>query len=217
MPVILDILASLNVSGGVDVDEMGSYYEQQQQLGLEFQYLYEDWIFKLESTHQIVDTGNYSEAAVGFEFTFSDLSPWGQDIGVLVEYLWNDRGDVMLGQFSIDADPAFVNNTDPSIPAIKDAILGVSTAGDLLSPMQNDIFFATRFALNDIAGTEFIAGIIVDLDDNTTSMTFEGSTRIGDDVRVTANVYFFNNVHKENPFKPIENDDLVELKAEWFF
>ena len=83
--------------------------------------------------------------------------------------------------------------------------------------MQNDLFIGARFALNDIAGTAFLAGIIYDLDDGTATVSFEGSTRIGDSLRLTANAYFFNQVHEENPFKAVENDDLIELKAEWFF
>ncbi len=219
LPVIADLTGALQKGadagypGTAIVDTLGSYYEQQQQLGLEFQYLYEDWIFKLEATHQLVDSGDYSEMAAGFEYTFSDLDPWGHDLGVLVEYLYNDRGFVELGQYSIDADPNIPDKDDPNLDEIRE----VGVDGFYLSPMQNDLFLGMRFALNNIDGTEFLAGIIHDLDDDTTSMSFEGSTRVGNNLRLTTNVYYFNNVYKENPFKAIENDDLIELKAEWFF
>ena len=235
LPVTLDffnVLVDAVNNQVLNIEKIGSYYEQNQQLGLEFQYLYEDWIFKFEGAHQLVDSGDFSEVAAGFEYTFSDISPWGLDIGILAEYLWNDRDTVDLLYYSYITTPELSDSdsadymtyetlanfsTDPNDPNALTLQEAASVKGYYLSPMQNDLFIGSRFALNDIAGTQFLAGIIYDLDDKTTSVSFEGSTRIGDSLRLTANVYYFNQVHKENPFKAIENDDLVELKAEWFF
>ncbi|NRA41348.1 MAG: hypothetical protein HRU21_03465 [Pseudomonadales bacterium] len=215
LPVTLDLLAAL---GSQSINKIGGYYQNLEQLGLEYQYLYEDWIFKLEASHKLLDSGDFSAAVFGFEYTFSDMDPWGQDIGILLEYLWNDRDDVDLLPFTFEANPDIpADQYDAIRAALVDAGQNPVLAGDYFSPMQNDIFLGTRFALNDIAGTEFLAGLIYDLDDRTTSMSFEGSTRIGDSVRITANMYFFNQVYRDNPFKQFEDDDLFELKAEWFF
>ncbi len=222
LPVILNLLESFgqddNGKPTLNVDSIGSFYEQKQQLGLEFQYLYDDWIIKLEAAHQVMDSGDYSEAAFGFEYTFSDMSPWGQDVGILIEYLWNDREQVNLLPYTFEANSELSDDDRQFITDIANGSdESPSVEGYYLSPMQNDLFIGARFSLNDIAGTEFLAGVIYDLDDDTTSVSFEGSTRIGDSLRLTANVYFFNQVFEDNPFKPIENDDLIELKAEYFF
>ena len=219
LPVTLDLANSILVAQ--DITKIGSYYEELEQVGIEYQYLYDDWIFKLEATHKVLESGDYSEAVLGFEYTFSDMDPWGQDIGVLVEYLWNDRDAVSLFPYSWESNPEdqqTLIDAGFDFQTLEELTRESTTVeGYYLSPMQNDLFLGTRFALNDIDGTEFLAGIIYDLDDRTTSFSFEGSTRIGDSLRITGNLYFFNQVYKDNPFKPLEDDDLIELKAEWFF
>jgi len=215
IPVVLNLLDALQTQA---ISDTGSYYQQQEQLGLEFQYLYEDWIIKLEATHQLMHSGDYSSAVAGFEYTFSDMEPWGQDIGVLVEYLWNDRSEIDLIHYTFEADETPAADRETIRDALaQQGITSFSADGESLSPMQNDLFIGSRFALNDIASSEFLAGIVYDLDDSSTSLSFEGSTRVGDNLRITANLYFFENIDEANALKPFEDDDQIEFKAEYFF
>lgn len=216
IPVITDIAGTLPA---LDIS-MGGYYEQLEQAGLELQYLYDDWAFKAEAVSKNLDSGDYNSAVVGFEYTLSDLEPWGADLGLLVEYLWNDRRDIDIFPLSFEALPAndIVYLTTSLTPA-QLAVLQQSAIipGDYLSPFEDDIFIGTRFGLNDIGSTEFVAGVIVDADDQTTSGSFEGSTRIGDSVRISLNIYFFEHVDKDSAFYTLRKDNQIETRVAWYF
>lgn len=174
---------------------VSSYYEQISQTGLALQYLHEDWAWKLEAIHRRANTGNYSAAVAGFEYTLSDLEPWGQDIGILVEYLWNDREDFTFAE----------------------GLVPLPVKGDQLSPFEDEVFLGARFSLNDVNSTEFLAGIIVDSSDGTTTASFEGSRRIGDNIRITLNMYIYTNVDEESALYAYEKDDQIEAKIAWYF
>jgi hypothetical protein len=214
IPIVIDIDTT-----ALAVTKMGSYYEQMEQTGLALQYLYEDWAFKLESTARHLDTGDFTSAVVGFEYTLSDVGSAGADVGLLFEYLWNDRSDVSILPMSLEAlSPSTIASLPPLTPPLLAALDAQTTIpGDYLSPFENDIFIATRFALNDIASTEFLAGVIVDADDRTTSASFEGSTRIGDDVRISLNINIFEHVSKQSAFYALRKDDQIEAKLAWYF
>lgn len=208
--------------------KFSAYYEQLSQVGIELQYLYEDWAFKYEGTTKQLDSGDYNSGVIGFEYTLSDIGSAGYDLGLLVEYLWNDRKDVSIKNYSYDAlDLTEAILTQLLIDSGLDPELALATvagldrqftlAADYLSPFQNDIFIGTRFALNDINSTDFLAGVIIDADDQTTSASFEGSTRIGNSVRVTLNIYLFENVAKKSAFYPLRKDDQIEAKVAWYF
>ncbi|HEY9034709.1 MAG TPA: hypothetical protein VIN71_12275 [Pseudomonadales bacterium] len=192
----------------------GSYYEQLQQIGIEMQYIYDSWAFKYESASKWLDSGNYHSVATGFEYTLSGLGESGYDLGLLVEYLWNNRDDVSVKDPSLKA-MGLDENTAP--PQLVDALENNAIPGSYLSPLENDVFVGTRFALNDIASTEFVAGLIIDLDDQTTSASFEGSTRIGNSIRIALNVYLFENVDENSAFYAFRKDDQIEAKFTWYF
>lgn len=192
--------------------KFASWYEQTTQLSLEAQYLHNEWAFKLESVYHRQDSGNYTAAVTGLEYTFRDIGTHGSDIGLLLEYLWHDRKDISIRKSSqqvLDADIfELIDNAslfDNKIP------------GDYLTPFDNDIFLGTRFALNNIAGTEFLAGVIVDADNQTTLASFEGSTRIGDSMRAALNIYYSASKKKTSTFYPFRKDSQLELKLNWYF
>lgn len=96
------------------------YYPVIEQSGLEIQYAAGDWLWKLESIARngfdlparlLVDAaqanagqtngdqgdeGQFVAAAGGFEFTWSGLGETGYDLGVLSEYLWDERRDTVF-------------------------------------------------------------------------------------------------------------------------
>lgn len=185
---------------------LSSYYEILEQYGLELQYLHGDWAFKFEGVARRLDSGDYSAVAGGFEYTFSNLAPWGQDVGAIIEYLWNDRRDVDTRPL-IDPDSGLSDLDNPF------AVI----PGEFLSPFENDLFLGARFALNDVNSTEFVGGFIYDLNSGTTLGTFEGSTRVGDSLRIGLNIYLFSNVAEDSSFFFYRHDDLVEAKATWYF
>lgn len=72
-------------------------YYHQEQFGLEAEFLYEGWVGKLEAisveTHQI----NYTAAVIGAEYTFGSVFDSAIDVTAIVEYLWDDRGELSPG------------------------------------------------------------------------------------------------------------------------
>ncbi|CAA0125763.1 Uncharacterised protein [BD1-7 clade bacterium] len=202
----IPILGTVDIVAQVPT-ELSVYYQQLTQVGLEMQYVWEEWIFKFEGTQKWLGTGNYASFATGFEYTFNE-SLWGEDWGILVEYLWNNRKSVNILGPSEQAT---------GFPAPEELASQAVIPGEFLSPFENDIFVGTRFALNDAGSTDFVAGFIRDLESHTMTFTFEGSTRIGDSVRLSANVYLLSNVARDSSFFFSRKDDLVELKAAWYF
>jgi hypothetical protein len=185
---------------------LASYYEQLGQAGLELQYLVGDWALKFEGTNKQLDSGDYNSIVTGFEYTFSDLGPWGEDIGILAEYLWNDRRDVNSRSFLASDNPLQgAGDLSLMIPA------------EFLSPFENDVFMGMRFALNDVNSTDFIAGVVCDLDSDTTVTMIEAGTRIGDSIRVTLNAYLFSTESEDSSFFFYRKDDVIEVKFNWYF
>lgn len=209
IPVLYDIqLANNDVTG-----KFASWYEQSTRLGLEAQYLHYEWAFKLESAYHRQQSGNYSAAVAGLEYTFSDVGKNGSDIGLLVEYLWHNRSDISIRKPTKKAlEESLFNALDS-----QDLFDSYKIPYDYLTPFDNDIFLGTRFSLNNIAGTQFLAGVIVDADDQTVLASFEGSTRIGDSVRLAVNMYYSETQDKGSTFYPFRRDNLIEFKANWFF
>lgn len=81
-------------------------YEQMEQTGLDVQATLGAWLWKLEAIYRAqANAAPYAASTVGFEYTFAGL--WGgNDVGVIGEYLWDERralaptlfqDDVMLG------------------------------------------------------------------------------------------------------------------------
>lgn len=68
-------------------------YQQMTQFGLDLQSIIGDWIWKLESIHRQLDSGSYSAATAGFEYTFYAIMDSAIDLGTLMEYSWEDRDE----------------------------------------------------------------------------------------------------------------------------
>jgi hypothetical protein len=67
-------------------------YQIIEQTGVELQYIYEDWIYKLEGISSSGYTGGrFSAAVVGFERTQVGIFDSQADLGWLLEYLFDDR------------------------------------------------------------------------------------------------------------------------------
>ncbi len=190
--------------------ELALYYQQLTQVGLELQYLYDDLFLKFEGTSKYQNTGNYLSYVAGFEYTFADMEPFGQDVGILVEYLWNNRKALNIASMTYEA----VADT-----GITNGSLGnyLPVPGNYYSPFENDVFVGMRFNMNNVDSTQFVAGLIHDIETHSQMSTFEGSTRIGDSLKLSINAYFLSNIEENSSLYYSRRDDLVEVKAAWYF
>jgi len=79
------------------LDKTGSpvltpHYEQINQTGLDWQATLDDWLLKLEVTWRDGNSGEYWAAQGGFEYTFTGVRDTSADLGLLMEYGWDERG-----------------------------------------------------------------------------------------------------------------------------
>jgi hypothetical protein len=83
-------------------DSLTPYYEQMTQVGFEFQYTHEAWLWKLETMGRDTRDDSFVAAVGGFEYTFYGVRDSNADIGVLMEVLYDGR--------SANAPPTLFDN-----------------------------------------------------------------------------------------------------------
>ncbi len=169
-------------------------YPLLKQTSIDAQLTLGSWLLKLEALVRdtatlqpaaggaaFVDT-QYSAATGGFEYTLYGLFDTAADLGLLAEYLWDERG--------VEADTAF----------------------------QNDLFLGGRLALNDMAGTALLGGVVMDLDTDSLFLNLEASARLDSNTAIGVQARLFSNIPPEDPaFYSIRNDDYIELEITRYF
>ncbi len=142
----------------------------------------------------------------------------------LGSWLWKFEGIVRSGQeetfgavtagFEYTFYGAFGTNADIGVLA---EYLYDSRGEDSPSPLENDVFLATRISLNDKQSTLILAGGIIDPDSGATSAILEASTRLGNSWRLIVEARTFMNFPEDNPMSAIENDDHLQIELAWYF
>ena len=73
--------------------EFAAHYDRIHQTGLELQAIAGGWLLKMEAIHRSGQGDRFLATTAGFEYTFSNVKRSGADIGVLLEYLWDERDE----------------------------------------------------------------------------------------------------------------------------
>lgn len=82
------------------------YYDLIEQIGLDVQATFNNWLWKLEAIH--LDgiggsgTSNFTALTAGLEYTFYSVIGEATDIGLVIEYLYDDRGVTIASPFQND-------------------------------------------------------------------------------------------------------------------
>ncbi len=84
-------------------------------------------------------------------------------------------------------------------------------------PFEEDIFVGTRLALNDVQGTELLAGATIDLDNATTFYNVEASRRIGERWKVYLEMRGFTNVDPKDPAYFFRKENYLQVELQYFF
>ncbi|WP_143870524.1 hypothetical protein [Catenovulum sediminis] len=75
-------------------DALTPYYPQITQLGAVAQYIYQDWLWKLEAINRFGrQIDNYNALVGGFEYTYVGVFGSFTDLGIVAEYAWDERGE----------------------------------------------------------------------------------------------------------------------------
>lgn len=78
------------------------YYSVIDQTGLELQYINEGWIWKLEAISRSGEGDRFAAYDAGFEFTQYALFGSDIDLGYIVEYMYEDRNELLASPFEHD-------------------------------------------------------------------------------------------------------------------
>ncbi len=81
---------------------INAFYPVINQTGLEAQVTHDAFLWKLESIYRNAEAQSFFALAAGFEYTFSNIDGNGLDIGVLGEYLYDERGELTLNALQSD-------------------------------------------------------------------------------------------------------------------
>jgi len=158
------------------------FYDQIQQAGLDVQVTKEGWLWKLEAINRRGMGETYTAFTGGFEYTVVGIVGSQADLGLISEYLYDERDENALTLF------------------------------------QNDLMLGTRLTLNDEQSTEFLLGIITDLDETSERSYFiEASRRLGDRWKLNLEARFFSLQNPASPFYALRNDDYLQLELLRYF
>ncbi|MDH5712109.1 MAG: hypothetical protein OEZ15_10675, partial [Gammaproteobacteria bacterium] len=119
---------------------LSPYYELIAQTGLELQALIEDWTWKLELINRKSSSKNYIALTGGFEYTLFGLFETNADLGIVIEYLYDDRDQLATTPFQNDVTTALrlvLNDVQST-----EVLLGV--INDLDDPIMASFIEASR-------------------------------------------------------------------------
>lgn len=87
----------------------------------------------------------------------------------------------------------------------------------LNSPFEDDFFLATRLTLNDVAGTELLAGLTIDRETGASFMSVEGSRRLTDHWKMDVELRGFVGFPEGDLFSWLENENYVQFEIGFYF
>jgi len=99
--------------------EINAFYPVINQTGVDLQVTHNAFLWKLESIYRTAKTQDFFAIVAGVEYTFSNIDSNGLDIGVIGEYLYDERDDLALNSLQNDlfigSRIAFNDTKDTSI------------------------------------------------------------------------------------------------------
>ncbi|MCK4704029.1 MAG: hypothetical protein KAT90_00995 [Gammaproteobacteria bacterium] len=85
---------------------LSPHYLQIKQIGIDLQAIIEDWTWKLEAISRKSDAENYIATTAGFEYTLYGIFETDSDLGIVIEYLYDDRNELASSPFQNDITTA---------------------------------------------------------------------------------------------------------------
>ena len=158
------------------------------QVGLDAQYTRGALLGKWESIARTGYGKDFAAITAGFEYTLSDFRYSGIDVGLLAEYHYDGREDMMLGAQRVQ-----------------------------LTPFDDDFFGGVRLAFNDVQSTDVLGGIVADRKTGEYAVFVEASRRIGEGMRADLEIRTFQRTSDSSPFDFYSEDDFIQLRLSYFF
>ena len=151
-------------------------------MGLDLQYTGDAWLWKLEAIVRDGYSETFAAAVGGFEYTFYQVADSAADVGLLIEYQYDERSE--LEPFTI---------------------------------ADNDVFIATRLALNDVQDTTILAGVAWDHETDETFFNVEAERRFGDNYVAELRIRAFSGSDPGDLTYSLKSDDYIQFQIARFF
>ncbi len=157
------------------------FYEQIDQTGADFQVVAGEWLLKFEALYRTGQGEFFFSGVGGFEYTFTRFAETSMDLGVIGEYVYDDRGD------------------------------------DASTPYANDIMFGLRLAVNDMASSEVLVGMVQDSEKSSRAVSLEASRRFGDRWKAILEAGLFSDISDSDLLYDLRDDDYIRLEIACYF
>lgn len=164
-----------------DTVTFNAYYEQIGQTGIDVQAYTGSMLWKAEGIYRTSNRKIIKSYVVGGEYTFSNILQTGADLGLILEYNFDDRGP------------------------------------ELLTALDNDMFFGIRIALNDRQSSDLLGGYILDMANQTQRYFVEINRRLGDSWKLSIEASGFNNIDESEFIYLIRNDNYLKVSLAKYF
>lgn len=140
----------------VDNGKFIPHYDLIHQTGIDVQATIESWLWKFEGIYRSGMADNYFAATFGLEYSFFDIKSSGVDLGVVVEYMYDERGDQATSPFEDDTllGLRLAANDEQSTEALLGIIVDNEGDGNILS-LEASRRIGASFKVNLEAGLFF--------------------------------------------------------------
>ncbi len=156
-------------------------YEQMIQTGLDLQYVAGRWLWKLEALHRSGQGREFGACVGGFEYTFVGIMESSMDLGLIMEYVYDDRQK------------------------------------EYVSPYNNDLMFGIRLAVNDMASSELLLGIVKDTQNSSIVTTLEAGRRVADWCKLEISAVMFTDIDDNDVTYALRADDFIKIEALFYY
>jgi len=189
----------LAVTSGIEPGTIGSYvpyYSQIQQFGIDAQLTLETILWKLEVIHRKMDAFDAKK--------YSDV--------VLIR----NANEGVAANIGFEYTLVGIFETDSDLGLLMEYQYG---SEDFLLEAKDNVFFGNRWVLNNEDGTEFLFGLVQNLNQGGERSVFvEASARINHALRWRVDAWLLQaDDDKQSTISAIEKDDFINVSLEYYF
>ncbi|GLR70308.1 hypothetical protein [Agaribacter marinus] len=94
---------------------------------------------------------------------------------------------------------------------------GEGDENEVTTNFQNDLYVGARLAINDAQSSELLMGIGTDLEHNASSFIFEFTRRVGNSIKVSADIRIIQSSESSDLLYGLKEDDHLQLTMDWYF
>jgi len=164
------------------------YYALMNQAGVDASYVIGDLILKGEAIYRWAQGAPFFATVVGGEYTFTNGIDEGIDLGLLLEYNFDDRSTLATAGTTFNA------------------------------LFDNDIFTGARISFRDENDTQILLGLLVDVENGSSYTYVESSTRLADNWRLGVEARLISgDAGAGDPLSVVDSDSYVQVRATKYF